>query len=166
MNEDNDECNIVINLTKRFQGIDFSPARIEELVYFICKSFGSINNKACSYEINIVIVDDVEILKLNKSFRNSNLITDCLSFDLSETNNVPAKSFEIIVNAEKAIHQAVERGHSPESELSLYITHGLLHQFGFNDKRQIEAKRMHEAEDKILQQLGFGLVYNKNRKEI
>jgi len=164
MNEDNEDCDIIINITKHFTGINFSPDRIKKLARFICKHFGKSNHRACSHEINIVIVDDAEIRKLNENFRNSDSVTDCLSFDLSENDNVSAKSLEIIVNAEKAITQADELGHSPESELALYIAHGLLHQFGFNDENEIEAAKMHEAEDDILQQLGFGLVYNKNRK--
>ncbi|MHC4151615.1 MAG: rRNA maturation RNase YbeY [Planctomycetota bacterium] len=139
---------------------------MEELVRFVCKHFEKNNNYTQSLELNIVIVDDDEIRKLNKSFRNSDSITDCLSFDLSEKNNTLVKAFEIIVNAEMAIRQAEKLGHSPESELALYITHGLLHHLGFNDGSEAEAKKMHDTEDKILQELGFGLVYNKNRKKI
>jgi len=164
MNEDDDDSDIVINLTTNFHGIDFSTSRIENLVRFVCKRFQK--NNTHSHELNIVIVDDDEIRKLNKSFRNSDSITDCLSFDLSEKNESLEKSFEIIVNAEMAVRQADELGHNPESELALYITHGLLHQFGFNDESEPEAKKMHDTEDKILQELGFGLVYNKNRKKM
>ncbi|MHC4187070.1 MAG: rRNA maturation RNase YbeY [Planctomycetota bacterium] len=166
MNEDNDDPDIVINLTINFSGIEFSTAKIEDLVRFVYKRFQKNNDNTHSHELNIVIVDDDEIRKLNKSFRNSDAITDCLSFDLSEKNNAFERSFEIIVNAEKAIRQASILKHSPESELALYIIHGLLHQFGFNDEEQAEAKKMHDTEDKILQELGFGLVYNKNRRKI
>jgi probable rRNA maturation factor len=165
MNEDNDDCDVDINLTKYFLNIDLNDSRIEELVRFVCKHFGRSNERDCSYEINIVIVNDAEIQRLNKSFRNSDSVTDCLSFDMSEDNNVSVKSLEIIVNAEKAISQADELGHSPESELALYVTHGLLHHFGFNDEGQIEAKKMHDAEDEILRKLGFGLVYNKQQRK-
>ncbi|MHC4758964.1 MAG: rRNA maturation RNase YbeY [Planctomycetota bacterium] len=165
MNEDSSDNDIIINLTKNWEGIDFNHARIEELVRFICKDYGTNNDKTRSYEVNIVIVDDAEIRKMNKSFRKSDTITDCLSFDLSEKNNERVKNFEIIVNAEKASREAQERGHSPESELALYITHGLLHNLGFKDETEPDAKKMHETEDKILQQLGFGLVYNNNRKK-
>ncbi|MHC5075367.1 MAG: rRNA maturation RNase YbeY [Planctomycetota bacterium] len=165
MNEDNDDCDIDINLTKYFPNIDLNDSRIEELVHFVCKHFGRTNERDCSYEINIVIVNDSEIRKLNKSFRNSDSVTDCLSFDISEDNSVSAKSLEIIVNAEKAIRKADELGHSPQSELALYITHGLLHNFGFNDEGQIEAQKMHDTEDEILYELGFGLVYNKQQRK-
>jgi len=59
-----------------------------------------------------------------------------------------------------AVRQAKQRGHSTEAELALYVTHGLLHNLGFDDATQSGAKKIHEEEDKILQQLGYGLVYN------
>ena len=74
------------------------------------------------------------------------------------------KSFELVVNAEKAARQANSRGHSSEAELALYITHGLLHQLGFDDSTNSRAKKMHDTEDEILQQQGFGLIYNKSTR--
>jgi probable rRNA maturation factor len=67
-----------------------------------------------------------------------------------------------VVNAEMANRQAAKRGHSPEAELALYITHGLLHNLGFDDLSSEDAKKMHETEDAMLQQLGFGIIYNQN----
>jgi probable rRNA maturation factor len=64
-----------------------------------------------------------------------------------------------------ALRQANSRGHSSEAEIALYITHGLLHNLGFDDSTEPKAKNMHDIEDNILQQLGYGLVYNKNTKE-
>jgi len=62
-----------------------------------------------------------------------------------------------------AVREANLRGHSSEAELALYITHGLLHNFGFDDSTPGKARKMHNVEDEILQQLGYGLVYNKGK---
>jgi probable rRNA maturation factor len=62
-----------------------------------------------------------------------------------------------------AVKQANMRGHSSEAELALYITHGLLHNFGFDDSTQKQAEKMHNIEDQILQQLGYGPVYNTEK---
>ena len=51
-----------------------------------------------------------------------------------------------------------------EAELALYITHGLLHNLGFDDSTEMQAKKMHDTEDEILRQSGFGLVYNKSNE--
>jgi len=74
------------------------------------------------------------------------------------------KLFELIVNGEMAVRQANLRGHSSKAELALYITHGLLHNFGFDDSIPSKARKMHDTEDEILQQLGYGLVYNTNSR--
>ena len=37
----------------------------------------------------------------------------------------------------------------------------LLHNFGFDDLKPDMAKNMHEEEDEILQELGYGSVYHK-----
>ena len=115
--------------------------------------------------VSIAIVDDAEIRKLNSRFLNRKSTTDCLSFGLSDNHGLRSPGlFELIVNGEMAVRQANSRGHSSEAELALYITHGLLHNLGFDDATDCKAKKMHDIEDKILQQLGYGLVYNKNTK--
>jgi probable rRNA maturation factor len=73
------------------------------------------------------------------------------------------KLLELIVNGEMAVRQANLRGHSSEAELALYITHGLLHHLGFDDSTESQARKMHDMEDEILQQLGYGLVYNTRK---
>ena len=105
-----------------------------------------------------------EIRRLNRQFLNSSHTTDCISFDLSDDTN-SARLLELIVNGELAVRQARRRRHSPEAELALYITHGLLHNLGFNDLKVRQAKKMHDTEDEILQQFGYGLIYNSSGKE-
>lgn len=105
---------------------------------------------------------------MNSRFLNRKGITDCLSFDLSDgdeeepqADNQMSRMLELIVNGQMAARQAQRRGHSSEAELALYITHGLLHNFGFDDATPSQARTMHEAEDEILHQLGYGSVYNR-----
>ena len=42
--------------------------------------------------------------------------------------------------------------------------HGLLHQLGFDDLQPEQARRMHREEDAILQDAGYGKVYDSTRK--
>ena len=99
--------------------------------------------------------------ELNREFLNSKASTDCLSFDLSEDKK-GLKIFDMVVNGEMAVRQANLRGHSSEAELALYITHCLLHNLGFDDATKSQARKMHETEDEILQEFGYGAVYNKS----
>ncbi|MCP4608113.1 MAG: rRNA maturation RNase YbeY [Planctomycetes bacterium] len=151
---------IVIQITNNFDGIDAPPSKIKKLVRAVCNRF-----KLSEATVSIAIVDDVEIKILNSRFLNRKANTDCLSFDLSDTRaSQSPKLFELIVNGEMAVRQADLRGHASQAELALYITHGLLHNLGFDDSTDSKARKMHDMEDNILQQLGYGFVYNKKMK--
>ena len=152
---------IVIQIANNFAGIDTPASKIKKLVQAVFKRFGL--SKAT---VSIAIVDDAEIRKLNSRFLNRKANTDCLSFDLSDTQGPQSpRLFELIVNGEMAVRQANLRGHSSQAELALYITHGLLHNLGFDDATDSKARKMHDMEDNILQQLGYGFVYNKSLSE-
>ena len=146
---------IVVQIAKNFKNIDIRLPRLKKLVEVICNRF-----KLSKATISIAIVDDTQIRKVNKQFLNQDFPTDCLSFNLSGNGTSSVKSFELVVNAEMAVKEANLRGHSSEAELALYITHGLLHNLGFDDSTQGQAKKMHDTEDEILRQLGYGLIYS------
>jgi probable rRNA maturation factor len=155
--------NIIVQIAKNFKNIDIYPSKLKKLVKITCNRF-----KLSKATISIAIVDDTEIRKMNKKFLNRNRTTDVISFDLSDKNRKSKienrKLFELVVNGEMAVRQAKLRGHSSEAELALYITHGLLHNLGFDDSTKKQAEKMHNTEDQILQQLGYGLIYNSAKK--
>ena len=157
---------IIIQIAENYKGVNFSSPKIRKLVKTTINHLQSNKNqgplsRAKKLEISIAIVDDTTFRRLNKQFLNCSSTSDCLSFDLSEKTCESTKLFELVVNGEMAVKQAKLRGHSSEAESALYITHGLLHNLGFNDSTTDKAKKMHKAEDEILQKLGYGLVYNK-----
>lgn len=178
MDAEKQQQEIVVQIAKKFKDINVNLPRLKKLVNAICTRF-----KLSKATISIAIINDAEIRRVSKQFLSDkklrmhpkmynsrpgksnkraikcNSATDCLSFDLSDDMN-SAKLFELVVNAEKAVKEASLRGHSSEAELALYVTHGLLHQLGFDDSTPDQAKKMHDTEDKILQQFGYGLVYN------
>lgn len=147
--------NITVQITKNFDSLNLNAPKLKKLVKAVCNRF-----KLRKAVVSIAIVDDAEIRKVNKRFCNNGSSTDCLSFDLSDDDPDSAKSFELIVNAERAVKEANIRGHSGQAELALYVTHALLHNLGFDDSGLKLAKQMHDTEDEILQQFGFGIVYN------
>ncbi len=153
---------IDVQIALNFEAIDVSIPRLEKLVAAVCRQFGDCGKT--KYEISIAIVGDAEITKLNDRYLDHKTTTDCLSFDLSDAED-ESKIFQLIVNGEMAVRQARVRGHSGEAELALYIAHGLLHNLGFDDSTPSLARKMHRAEDEILQQVGYGFVYNRNSKK-
>ena len=62
---------------------------------------------------------------------------------------------EIIISVEIAKKLAQKHDCTVEGEIALYLVHGLLHLFGYNDKQKKEAKKMHHREGELLSDLGF-----------
>ncbi len=150
---------VVVQITNWVEKLPADAPKLKKLVRTVCKQFG-----ISQARISIGIVDDAQITVLNKKFLNHEGTTDCLSFDLSdETEPQGQKVFDLIVNGELALREAARRGHEAGAELALYITHGLLHDLGFDDATEAQARQMHRTEDEILQHLGYGLVYNHGR---
>lgn len=121
------------------------------LVEGICRQFGLSKG-----QISISIVGDDRISQINEKFLGHCGPTDVISFDLSEPGEAV---FDIIVNAEMARRQGERLNHSSQAELALYITHGMLHNLGFDDADEDQSRKMHAREDEILSQAGFGRVY-------
>jgi len=146
---------ITVQITRKFESINVSLPRLKRLAKAVCAHF-----KISKATVGITITDDTEIRRLNRRFLNHSRTTDCLSFNLSDDEDA-VKSFDLVVNGELALREAKRRGHPAEAELALYITHGLLHNLGFDDSTRKQAQKMHNTEDKILRQFGYGPVYSK-----
>jgi len=135
-------------------------SQLEALIGAICKRFD-----LTGATIGVGIVGDAQISELNEQFLSHTGTTDCLSFDLSDAQAAEdGRVLDLIVNGQMAARQAETRGHSAAAELALYVTHGLLHQLGFDDMTPEEARKMHATEDEILQHFGYGVVYNSDAK--
>ena len=149
---------ITVEITRRPQPSPAEAAELSKLVRAVCNRF-----EISRATISVAIVGDAEISALNREFLEHEGTTDCLSFDLSdEAAPSEPKVFELVVNGELAAREANRRGHSRRAELALYVVHGLLHQLGFDDTTATRAREMHRTEDEILQQFGYGLVYNSD----
>jgi probable rRNA maturation factor len=133
--------------------------RLETLVGDICREQGC--RRA---DIDISLVDDAGIIAVHRQFLNSDATTDVISFDLTDAAE-DRRSFQIVVNVEMARRQSARRGHAVEAEVALYITHGLLHQLGFDDITPSQAEQMHQKEDAILQTYGYGIIYHHDETE-
>lgn len=123
-------------------------------------------SKAASARVSLAVVDDAAIRQLNKRHLDRDEPTDVLAFDLSGDVSSPqdrpsgiAVDGDVVVSVETAGREAQRRGHSVHAELALYAVHGTLHLLGHDDHVTEEAARMHEIEDEILTDLGYGPIY-------
>ena len=77
-------------------------------------------------EIELLVVKNDEIKKLNKEHRNIDKATDVLSFPMDfDFPNMPLGS--IVISTDFVEKKAKEYGHSFNEEFTLLFIHGLLH---------------------------------------
>jgi probable rRNA maturation factor len=136
---------------------DVDEKSVRNLVEFTCGKFD-----VEQADISIAVLDDEKIAKLHGQFMEKESTTDVMSFDLSETDD-EAKTFEIAVNAEMARRVAAKNNNPAQSELLLYILHGLLHNIGFDDLNEEDYNEMHAQENEILEKLGYGRVFGNGK---
>jgi probable rRNA maturation factor len=151
MKASDETVHIAFDIETEIPGIDLE--RLKQLIRHICRRF-----EVSEASIEIQIVGDEGIMKIHEQFLGSSATTDVISFDLSDDHG---QCFQLVVNVDMARRKSEELDHSAEAELALYITHGMLHNLGFDDAEPVQAKKMHETEDALLQELGFGIIYYK-----
>lgn len=98
--------------------------------------------------INIILVNDNEIQKLNKMYRDIDRVTDVLSFENLEEED---ELGDVFISIDKAHVQAQEYGHSFERELAFLACHGFLHCNGYDHHTIEEEKEMFSIQEKILE---------------
>ncbi|HSF06899.1 MAG TPA: rRNA maturation RNase YbeY [Methylomirabilota bacterium] len=103
--------------------------------------------------IEVALVDDGEIRRLNRAWRGVSRRTDVLAFPL-ETLEIGGLVGEVLISAETAARQARCLGVPVAAELELLVTHGVLHLAGYDDRDPVEAGLMHERERQILRSRG------------
>ncbi len=150
-----DNADISVEITCDIAELKADTERLKALARSVCRRFGMENA-----QVGIAVVGDDTIRKVNEEFLNKLQKTDVISFDLSDAADT-ARCFELVVNADEAARQSKAQKHPLQAELALYITHGLLHNLGFDDAAAEESAEMHRTEDEILQEAGFGKVFDK-----
>ncbi len=135
--------NITIsNLQKR---LPIPKMRIKNLILKILKGEGF--NKP-GY-INICFTDNLLIKKLNTKFLRANSATDVLAFNLSD-KKTGALLADIVISTDTAISNAQSFKTTAGNELLLYVTHGLLHILGFNDRTKAQTQLMRKKEEEYV----------------
>lgn len=101
-------------------------------------------------DVEVLIVGDGEIRRLNARFRGVRRRTDVLAFPL-EVADAPGRLVgQIVISAATAARQARRVAVTTATELDLLVTHGVLHLAGYDDRDPLEAELMHQREREIL----------------
>lgn len=119
--------------------------------------------------VSVILVENDEISRINREFRDKDSVTDVLSFPMLNMKNGEfleqpgdldmddGKLFlgDIVISVPKAIEQAKEYGHSFERELAFLAVHGLLHLLGYDHIRDADEEIMIEKQKQILSRMGL-----------
>jgi len=116
-------------------------------------------------EVDVTLVNDEEIQKMNAEFRNIDTSTDVLSFPLGsggmfdtnpETNALMLG--DIVISVDHALAQADLYGHGIEREMAFLTVHSMLHLLGYDHVNGgLEQTIMREKEEAVLEALGLAI---------
>ena len=132
--------------------------KIEEAAKVCLEMEGVDENLA---EISLTFVDMEEIQQLNREYRDTDSVTDVLSFPQFESKDEFPETGEIIMGdvvicTEKSMLQAEEFGHSPEREIIYLFTHSLLHLMGYDHMEEDEKLIMRQKEEAVMNRIDLG----------
>lgn len=111
-----------------------------------------------SAEVGVNLVAASEMTRLNETFLHHAGSTDVITFDYSEpgTRNLELSRKlhgEIFICLDEAILQARRFRTTWQSEVVRYLTHGVLHLLGHDDRRAADRRRMKREENRLLRAL-------------
>ncbi len=106
--------------------------------------------------IGVRITDDETIRQLNARHLGHDYATDVISFGY--TDAPPNVEGELVVSADTARREAAAANWQFQSELLLYIVHGVLHITGMDDHKDSDRAAMRAAEEVVFLQLGIDAI--------
>ncbi len=112
------------------------------------------HEKAEGSIFSIIFVEDNEIHKINKTYRNVDKITDVISFAFEDNQDLMYNDIRVLgdiyIGIPQMKRQAQEYGHSEKRELSFLAVHGLLHLLGYDHMNEDDEKVMFSLQEMIL----------------
>lgn len=140
-----------------FNNTDKDIVEIDKLNKYLC----FVTDKLCISEavFNIIFVSNEEIHEINKEFRNTDRVTDVISFALEDNEEEVFDKFrmlgDIYIAIDVAYDQANEYNHSREREVCFLATHGILHLLGYDHMTIEEEKEMFSKQEELLNEYGI-----------
>ena len=95
---------------------------------------------------NVIFVDNNEIHKINKQYRNIDKETDVISFAFEDEKSYPNLGFRVLgdiyISVDRIRSQALDYGHSELREMCFLTVHGLLHLLGYDHTKSDEDEKI------------------------
>ena len=111
-------------------------------------------------EISVTFASEEEIRNLNRDYRDTDKVTDVLSFpQFDDLDEIPEFGEiclgDVVICKDRAMEQAEEFGHSFEREIIYLFTHSILHLLGYDHMEEAEKKEMRQREEEVMKHLGI-----------
>ena len=110
--------------------------------------------------INLKIINDTEMQKLNKDFRSINKPTNVLSFvneDISKEHT--GKLGDIAINSDYVTRESNEQNKQYDDHMIHMLIHGVYHILGYDHEHNEEANNMELKEINLLKKLDIKNPY-------
>ena len=109
--------------------------------------------------MNVIIIDNDKIHKINREYRGIDRPTDVISFALEDDKTFVDTDFRVLgdiyISIDKVFEQSKAYGHSFRRELSFLTVHGILHLLGYDHMIKSDEEIMFKKQNDILNELGI-----------
>jgi probable rRNA maturation factor len=106
--------------------------------------------------VGIVLTDDAEQRRLNRTWRGKDAPTNVLAFPVGDSSpaGAPVLLGDVVLAFETVSREAAEQRKPLADHLRHLVVHGVLHLVGFDHETEAEAAIMETRETEILRALG------------
>jgi probable rRNA maturation factor len=104
-------------------------------------------------DLNIILVSDSFMRRLNQKFTRRKGTTDVLSFSFKEDKNIKVKKGllgEVYISVNRARRQARDYQATFDQELKKLVAHGVLHLLGYEHKTKKDLEKMRKKEEEYI----------------
>lgn len=148
---------------------DVTKINIDKINEYVSKildallSFDEVYKNACFFNLkfktlsfDIIFINDDEIHKINKEYRQKDRPTDVITFALFADDDFKMifedeiNLGEILISLDTAKRQAEDGNRELETEILTLITHGILHLFGFDHQTEEDYNFIIKVQDDVL----------------
>lgn len=155
---------VKVNIVSKCKNIKL-PTGTRLLIRKSCNATLKLEGIEEAAEVDVTLVEDDEIKKLNTEFRNIDRATDVLSFPLGENGEYDKNPEtdalmlgDIVISVDHALAQANLYGHGIEREIAFLTVHSMLHLLGYDHENGgLEQMTMREKEENVLDALGLAI---------
>ena len=142
------------------------PTGLRMLIRRCCHAALDLEGVDGSAQVDVTLVDNDLIHKINLEQRGIDAPTDVLSFPLGENGEIEINPEtgekligNIVLSLEQAQRQAEEYGHSFNREVGYLTVHSMFHLLGYDHVGGgLEAVHMREKEETVMDQIGLSRI--------